>query len=69
VRSELAMVAAEERGGGGWAKGEGRVQGGRCRLYNDFITPSEILLPSSTFSTFLTRHTAHTSAATIIDFD
>lgn len=28
-----------------------------------------ILLPSSTFSTFLTQHTAHTSAATIIDFD
>lgn len=62
------MVAVEGREGGGWAKGKGGT-GGRCRLYNDFITPSEILLPSSTFSTFLTQHTAHTSAATIIDFD
>jgi hypothetical protein len=37
-----------------------RETGGRCRLYNDFIAPSAIRLPPSTFSTFLTRHTALT---------
>lgn len=33
------------------------------------LSHPSILLPFSTFSTFLTQRTAHTSAATIIDFD
>lgn len=52
-------------GEGGWAQGD-RGAGVACITT---LSHPPILLPSSTFSTFLTQHTAHTSAATIIDFD
>lgn len=73
------MNRRKGRRGRGGVGGE-RVQGerereryerkeGRCRLYNDFITPFD---PPSVLNLFHLpnlQRTAHTSAATIIDFD
>lgn len=77
MRSEPVTVERKRREGGGemgvadgrreTAKEEG--EGGAGVACITTLSHPPILLPSSTFSTFLTQRAAHTSAATIIDFD